>query len=231
MNQFSTPILQQAPRVALLVDGENLSSLHADTLILKSATDGTLIVKRVYGNVARLNGWCAAPGFKAVHSGTGKNATDLLLTVEAMSLLLLAQADTLVLASSDGDFTHLAQHLTESGKTVIRIGVATAPDRFRKSCTRFHTLAVPPPVPPAPAAPPASPLDPLVAHARDVLARQPDGLLVADLACALNNLHLVQIRETPHKTWRAFLTAHPALFICDPKGPAARVRLTTLAPR
>lgn len=213
MNQICTPSLQH-PRVALLVDGENLSSTHAGTLIVKSARYGGLIVKRVYGNVARLNGWCAAPDFKPVHSGTGKNATDLLLTVEAMTLMLTNHADILVLASSDGDFTHLAQCLTERGQTVIGIGMDTAPDRFRKSCTAFHCLPAP-----------APPLAPLVTQTRSLLAQTPQGMPITLLASAMKTTHQVQIAQTPHKTWRAFLTAHPDQFDLDPKGPTACVRL------
>ena len=215
MNQLSTPLLPSRPRVALLVDGDNLSSTHAETLLAKSAHYGALIFKRVYGNVTNLNGWCAAPGFKPVHSGTGKNATDLLMSIEAMSLMLQGQADTLIIASSDGDFTHLAQHLTERGQTVIGIGTKTASDRFRKSCTDFHDLA----------APPAPPPDSMIGQARALLIQDPQGLLITTLSSAMKNTHQVQIGKTPHKSWRAFLTSHPDQFNCDAKGPNARVRL------
>ncbi|MBC7738880.1 MAG: NYN domain-containing protein [Candidatus Saccharibacteria bacterium] len=214
MNQISLPIQPQRARVALLIDGENLSSAHAGALILTSASYGALTVKRVYGNVARLNGWCAAPGFRVMHSGTGKNATDLLLTVEAMALMLLNQADILVLGSSDGDFTHVAQHLTERGQTVIGIGLDTVPDKFRKSCTSFHCLP-----------PPAAPLAPLVVQTRSLLVHDPQGMPITLLSTAMKTTHQIQIAQTPHKTWRAFLMAHPDQFDLDPKGPTARVRL------
>ena len=221
MTRFAPAIRHHAPRVALLVDGENLSCSLAEALIAQAARHGDLIIRRVYGNVARLNGWCAVPGVRVMHSGTGKNATDLLLAVEAMALMVQSQADILVLASSDGDFTHLAQHLTEAGKTVIGLGLPEAPERFRRACSAFHDLSPPAPRPLAPPGP-----DPVVAQARGILALHPQGMLVTDLCCALNTLHQIRISATPHKTWRAFLTAHPALFTCDPKGPAARVRLT-----
>jgi uncharacterized LabA/DUF88 family protein len=129
------------PRVALLIDGDNLSHAHAGALIQKAAKHGALTVKRVYGNMATHPGWDAAPGFRCIHSGKGKNATDLLLAVEAMALMLTRQADILMIASSDGDFSHLAQHLTEAGHRVIGTGEAKAPDHFRKSCSAFVELS------------------------------------------------------------------------------------------
>lgn len=235
MNDFSAALpvprppasLLQSPgrvRVALLVDGDNLSHSLAGALILKSAKYGDLIIKRVYGNMVTRPGWDAAPGFKTVHSGTGKNAADLLLTVEAMALMLTGQADVLVIASSDRDFSHLAQHLTERGLKVIGMGEAKAPDHFRKSCTTFHEIGISA-IPAAPPTPKSVVLDPLVQKTRDLIAQNPAGLLITLLATRMSKDNAFQISQTPYKTWRAFLTAFPDQFDCDAKGTDACVRL------
>lgn len=62
------------PKVALLIDGENISSALAGKIIVESGKLGELLVRRVYGNAARIKGWDEAPGIKLVHTGTGKNA-------------------------------------------------------------------------------------------------------------------------------------------------------------
>lgn len=224
-NHLQTP---DRRRVALLVDGDNMSHTHAGTLILKSAKHGTIIIKRVYGNMTKLPGWDDAPGFKTVHAGSGKNAADLLLAVEAKALMLTAQADVLVIASSDGDFSHLAQHLTERGLRVIGIGEAKAPPKFRKSCTSYHDLdTTPKPAAPPVAKPelPTSPPDPLVTSTRALIAADPSGLSITLLSTRMAKDNAVQISLTPYKNWRAFLTSHPDHFDCDPKGPEARVTL------
>ncbi len=224
MNDLTLP----RARVALLIDGDNLSHAHAGALIMQAARLGALTVKRVYGNMAKLPGWTDAPGFKCIHAGTGKNASDLLLAVEATALMLTGQADVLVLASSDRDFSHLAQHLTERGLVVVGLGEAKTPEHFRKSCTRFHELApITPPVPaPArqPVTPPA-PLDPLVARTMALIKAEPNGLPVTLLSTRMAKGNTFQISQTPHKTWRTFLTAWPDVFDLDPRGPNARVRL------
>lgn len=214
----------QRPRVALLVDGDNLSHGHAGALILQAARHGALTIKRVYGNMAKLPGWNDAPGFKCIHAGTGKNASDLLLAVEATAVMLTGQADVLVIASSDRDFSHLALHLTERGLTVIGLGEAKAPDHFRKSCTRFHELpsaAAPTPLP----LPPPAPIDPLIAPAKALIAAEPAGITLTQLSNRMATANAIQIRQTPHKTWRAFLLSWPEHFALDDNGTATRVIL------
>ncbi|MEO8245222.1 MAG: NYN domain-containing protein [bacterium] len=219
------PTVRTRHRVALMIDGDNLSHIHAGALILKAAKYGALTVKRVYGNMAQLPGWNAAPGFKTVHAGTGKNASDLLLAVEAISLILTDQADLLILATSDGDFSHLAQHLTERGHPVIGIGEAKAPANFRKSCTRFLDLQFLQPAtsPPTLAKPTAADL--IVAQSKAIIGRGPDGIQIGLLAAQMHSAHKVQISQTPQRNWRNFLATHPDHFTLDPKGPDARVRL------
>ena len=48
-----------------------------------------------------------------MHAGTGKNASDLLLALDAVELALRGDVDHFVIASSDGDFSHLALRLRE----------------------------------------------------------------------------------------------------------------------
>jgi NYN domain len=130
-------------RVAMLVDGDNISCALAGQIIMRSLKYGQLLIRRVYGNAAKMPGWDAAPGYRLIHSGCGKNATDMLLSVEAMGLMLDRQADVLVVATSDGDFHHLASVLRERGFPVIGIGEGKAPEAFRKACTHFHEIGLP----------------------------------------------------------------------------------------
>lgn len=57
-----TDLSPYRPRVALLIDGDNLSHSHAGALILKSAKYGDLTLKRVYANMNNHPGWDDAPG-------------------------------------------------------------------------------------------------------------------------------------------------------------------------
>jgi uncharacterized LabA/DUF88 family protein len=212
--------------VAVLVDGENISSDLAGQIVNRACTFGTLVVKRVYGNATQIPRWEAAPGFKIAHAGSGKNATDLLLAIEAVSLFHEGSIDTVVIASSDRDFSHLAHHLRERQIAVIGMGEAKTPPAFRQACCSFVELCAPPAATIAP--PPATtakPLDidkTLVAFVR---AAMPAGCLITAINAEMHRAHKISISERPEKTWRAYMIARPHLFACDPKGPEARVRL------
>ena len=140
--ELAAPVAAKArSRVALLVDGDNISHSLAGPLIMQAIRHGDLTIKRVYGNFTSLPGWSEAPGFRAVHAGTGKNAADVLLCIEAMAVILKGQADVLVIATSDGDFSHLALTLVEQGHKVVGLGESKAPDKFRKACHTFYEIA------------------------------------------------------------------------------------------
>ena len=124
-------------RVALLVDGENLSVETAGFLITTAAKSGTLTIKRVFGAVTRLGGWTAAPGFRVVHVPPKKDAADLALSLEALELALTGHVDEIVIATSDRDMALVALRLAELGVPVTGIGEAKAPEDFRKACRKF----------------------------------------------------------------------------------------------
>ena len=220
------------PRVALLIDGDNISHDQAGRILTRTGQYGEVIIRRVYGNAALRPGWLAAAGFHFRQAGTGKNAADLLLSVEAMDLMLTNRADLLVIASSDRDFTHLATHLRELGRVVIGIGEIKAPEAYRKSCSKFVELPpVTPVVPDSAVMPAAKPQQTTIELQAIVLVRAAGnaGLPLADLAVRMNLVHKVLISQQGQKTWRAWLDARPALFDCDPRGLQARVRLKAQA--
>ena len=125
--------------VALLVDGENISVVWAQTLLKEAKLFGVPTVRRVYGKSEHIAGW-EQEGFKLVPTRPGKNAADLLLCVEAGSLAHRDRFHTLIIASSDGDFSYLTEHLRELGHDLIGIGESKTPRAFREVCTAFIEL-------------------------------------------------------------------------------------------
>lgn len=218
------PVEAPALRVALLVDGDNISQDRADQILQRSLTQGALLIRRVYCDVTRNPKWVTAPGFRLVHAGSGKNSTDVLLAIEAVSLSRDERIDTFVLASSDQDFSHLAYHLKERGHRVVGIGESKTSEPFRRACTVFLQL---PDVKaeatsPAASVPVAKSLEQhLIDHLRTAPAK---GIALTSLNPVMQRLGF-KISETVELHWRAYLAARPKLFECDPKGPTAFVRL------
>lgn len=218
--------------ISVLVDGDNISGKHAGAILDLARKHGQPSVTRVYLDASRPSDWQSAPAFRMMHAGTGKNASDILLALDAMELLLSGGINRFVIASSDGDFTHLAMRLREKGAKVIGTGEAKAPDSFRASCSEFVEIAGPKASPKKPKAPPkqadvAQITKPLDLKIRDMIAQHSTGgtgMRIAELAPKMHAKHGVKISTYSERSWRAYLNARPTLYKLDPRGPEAKVR-------
>lgn len=224
-------------RVAVLVDGDNFPATGARAIDHLARAHRRVDVQRCYLNAQKTSGWAETPGYRLLHAGAGKNAADLLLSIDAMELAMSSDIGLFVLASSDGDFTHLATRLRERGLTVLGIGEAKAPAAFRCACSGFTEVqvaarpaALPKPAPKAPtpptprALPPGLGLDETIRREIARHSQQGKGMLITELAPLMHHSYGVKISEQPGKTWRAYFSARPHLFALDPKGQQSRVR-------
>lgn len=216
-------------RVSVFVDGENIPSVHAEAITARAARRSDVVIARVYGDVTRLNGWQEARGYSIVHTGKGKNATDLLLSLDAFELALEGRFDTCVLASGDRDFSHLAVKLRERGIHVLGIAPEPASSVLVGRCSEFETLPYKTAATPPVAAPPSQSgdLDPRI---REVIAKHgTDGAIrITDLNPIMVREHDLRISDRPERTWRGYFRTRPKLYRLDRKGPEAWVRLVPL---
>ena len=212
-------------RIAVMVDGDNISAKHAARILSASAALGRVDVARVYCAGCQSSDWLATPGFRAMHSGAGKNATDLLLSIDAMELALVGEIDAFVVAASDRDYTHLAHRLREHGRHVLALGEDNTPESFRLACSAFVTL----PCNTGSAAPAvkANAVSELDQKIRAVIAKHSTngcGMKIEGLSAKMRSEHGTQISNYPEKNWRGYLTARPKLYEIGPRGPGAMVR-------
>jgi uncharacterized LabA/DUF88 family protein len=70
----------------------------------------------------------------------GKNATDMVMAIDAMDLLYTDRPEAFGLVSSDADFTPLVLHLRAKGATVYGFGAKKTPMPFVNACSRFLYL-------------------------------------------------------------------------------------------
>ena len=218
--------------LATLVDGENIPHSLAGQIITKALGFGRPIVQRVYGDVTRLPAWEAAAGFEMIHTGHAKNGADMRMVIDALDLVHRGGVGQVVLASSDRDFTHLAQYLRAHGIDVIGMGEAKTHDSFRKACSSFVEL-MPRPIPKMTVATKVE-LCPVDQDQPDSLTLQikafiaamgKDGLMIQDLSAKMTRAFNFKVTTTGHKNWRDFLASKSDWFVLDPKGPQSRVRL------
>jgi hypothetical protein len=217
-------------RVAVFVDGENLASTHAAGILRIATERGEVLLARVYGNLGKLNGWSDAARYTVVHAGTGKNATDVLLSLDALELALDGRFDSCVVASSDGDFTHLVVRLRERGLRVVGAGESKTPPHFRAKCSEFVLLgtgggATKPAVQPS-AAPQRDALDDWIENAI-ADSGENGSIKITDLNAELHRQRSFCIKQRPEKTWKALIQQRHAFYERIP-GPEPRLRLRTI---
>lgn len=132
--------------IALLIDCENARPGAIEGILGELAEQGTINIRRAYGNWRARVGWepklhpfAIQPIQQFVYT-KGKNAIDMCMTIDAMDLLYTERVDCFALVTSDSDFTPLVHKLLSKGKIVIGFGENNPPEPFVKACSMFiHT--------------------------------------------------------------------------------------------
>ncbi|MFV9506785.1 MAG: NYN domain-containing protein [Oscillochloridaceae bacterium umkhey_bin13] len=226
---------RSAASVALLIDGENCTPEVAAHALRKASEFGTVRVRRVYANwsVASTRGWIdpiARYAIQPIHhepTSTGKNATDILLTIDAMDLLHTHGIDCFCLVTSDSDYTPLVVRLRAAQCSVVVIGRAKTVPTLIEASNLFVRLedllggssAVPPtdaaPQATSPTAdPPAKPMTMSEAPAKATKAASPP----AGPAAAAKPTKAVPPPASPTAA------AKPAKAVPPPASPAAAAK-------
>ena len=150
------------PNLAVLIDAENVLPIHADQIFTHASTLGTIKVKEIYGAAAALTSWVEPVLKYALHANLtikaskGKNTSDIALVIGAMDLLVAGNIDTVVIVSSDSDFSALSVRLRSADIEVVGMGTEKANPLWRTACSSFVVLQAPS-FRPAPAQQPARP--------------------------------------------------------------------------
>jgi uncharacterized LabA/DUF88 family protein len=141
-------MIEKQPRIALLIDADNSPASKIDVILAELAKVGVSNIRRAYGNWKKdaLKGWEAVLHEYAIRPvqqfdySKGKNATDMVMVIEAMDLLYTDQPEAFGIVSSDADFTPLVMHLKAKGAQVFGFGAKKTPAPFVNACSRFLYL-------------------------------------------------------------------------------------------
>lgn len=150
MKQPPFTFLHNAPRLALLIDAENISALCAPQLMELVCELGNPTVRRAYADWTNphvvawrqvLEAQVVRP-IQQFHYRNGKNASDSALIMDAMELLHERQrrVDGFCIVSSDSDCTGLATRIREAGLPVYGFGKPDTAKSFVAACSVFCCL-------------------------------------------------------------------------------------------
>ena len=135
----------QTKKFAVLIDADNSSISAISSVLEEVAKYGIASVKRVYGDWSNetLKKWrdvllphAITPVQQFAYT-KGKDATDMILIIDAMDLLYAGALDGFCIVSSDSDFTPLASRIRENGLSVYGFGKKSTPEAFKKACDKF----------------------------------------------------------------------------------------------
>jgi uncharacterized protein (TIGR00288 family) len=138
-------MVQEAKKIALLIDCDNVSHNSIEGVLEELAKHGTVNVRHAHGdwNNPSLSGWAEKLHPHAIRPmqqfayTKGKNATDSAMIIDAMDLLYSNNVDAFALMTSDSDFTPLVLRILESGFPVYGFGQKKTPKPFVDSCSPF----------------------------------------------------------------------------------------------
>ena len=135
-------------RIAVFIDADNSQASKIEDVLRDVSSYGRIVLKRAYANWSKpqLKPW--EKEIKRFAIGTiqqfdfvsGKNASDMALTIDAMELLYSGNYDCFVIVSSDSDFTTLAIKIQATGTFVIGYGNKQTVESFRNACDEFNYL-------------------------------------------------------------------------------------------
>ena len=135
-------------QVAILIDGDNISSKYAEHIKQEAMNYGNVKVYRLYGSITSpsVKSWYKIMPLQGIMPvlqisyANGKSIADQALTIDAMDLLYTNDIDVFCIVSSDCDFTKLVYRLKEAGKYVIGMGEKKAKEALAKACDEFKIL-------------------------------------------------------------------------------------------
>lgn len=141
-------IVENTKKFAVLIDADNSSVNSISSVLEEVAKYGIASVKRVYGDWSSdsLKKWrevllphAITPVQQFAYT-SGKDATDMILIIDAMDLLYGGALDGFCIVSSDSDFIPLASRIRESGLVVYGFGRKKTPEPFKKACDKFISI-------------------------------------------------------------------------------------------
>ena len=199
------------PRVAILVDGDNVPHSAVVEIEAKAASLGNPILRRVYADMGLRKDWAAETDYLATHCTTsaGKNRADIQLVIGAMDIAHRGLATHFLILSDDRDFGPLVAHLREIGMTVEWAGKPKPAPKPTVMVVPSKTNAL-------------SAVDQRL-HA--VFRAQNPSLSLQTLGSQMKQGTVLE--QTQKATWRTYLSTKPELYTLTGTGAATVVTLKT----
>ena len=137
--------MKNREHIALFIDSDNISHRALEGIINELSKYGVVNIRQAYGNWTKdnLKNWeeklleFAIKPIQQFDYSKNKNATDILMTIDAMDMLHTKQIDAFAFATSDSDFTPVVMRVQQEGIKVYGFGEKKTPKAFMVACSQF----------------------------------------------------------------------------------------------
>ncbi len=135
-------------KMAIFIDCENMSSKYIEEIFAELAKHGQVMIRQAYkdwGSREHKQWREVLPkhAIKAIQTSRNskyKNVSDFQIVIDVMNTVHDNIVDTIVLVSSDSDYTSLAIEIKSKGFEVIGFGEEKTPSPFINSLSTFYKL-------------------------------------------------------------------------------------------
>jgi len=137
--------MKEEEHIALFIDSDNISHRAIEGIIGELSKYGVVNIRQAYGNWKKenLKNWesklleFAIKPIQQFDYSKQKNATDILMTIDAMDMLHTKKIDAFAFATSDSDFTPVVMRVLQEGIKVYGFGEEKTPQAFIAACSQF----------------------------------------------------------------------------------------------
>ncbi len=137
--------MKNRDHIALFIDSDNISFRAIEGIINELSKYGVVNIRQAYGNWTKdnLKNWeeklleFAIKPIQQFDYSKNKNATDILMTIDAIDMLHTKKIDAFAFATSDSDFTPVVMRVQQEGIKVFGFGEKKTPKPFMAACSQF----------------------------------------------------------------------------------------------
>ncbi|MEA3418586.1 MAG: NYN domain-containing protein [Campylobacterota bacterium] len=137
--------MKNEDHIALFIDSDNISYHAIEGILNELGKYGIVNIRQAYGNWTKenLKNWesklleFAIKPIQQFDYTKNKNATDILMTIDAIDLLHTKKIDAFAFATSDSDFTPVVMRVQAEGIKVFGFGEKKTPKPFMAACSQF----------------------------------------------------------------------------------------------
>lgn len=137
-------------KIAIFFDCENVSAKYVDDIFNELAKYGEVTIRQAYKDWSKStnkswNDKLAQFAIKPIQTNintSSKNVSDFQIVIDVMNTMHYSKVDTIVLVSSDSDFTSLVIEIKSKGFEVIGFGEEKTPSSLTNAYSTFYQLSI-----------------------------------------------------------------------------------------